>query len=204
VQDASRIVVLGSELTTGTGDSKGAGWLGRVLARMPKQQRQFFVFPLSMVSENSGDMLQRWRSEAFTRFSVETRNYLVIQIGYQDVLDGISSSRARLNLASMLDEARREGIETLVIGPVPTLNDRLNEEIGRLNASYADVAGRRMVRYVDCFGPLVSHPGWRTELEQNGLGLPGQMGYGLVAWLILNQGWFEWLDVAVDGEERFN
>lgn len=190
--------MLGSELTTGTGDPKGAGWLGRVLARTP-QQRPFFVFPLTMVSETSGGMLERWRSEAFHRFSIETRNYLAVQIGYQDLIEGVSTSRSRLNLASLLDEARQEGIEVFVIGPTPTLNPRLNEEIGRLSAAFQDVSGRRGVTYVDCFNSLVGHPGWRVELEQNLLGLPGQVGYGMLAWLVLNQGWHEWLGVVSDG-----
>ena len=197
MHDASRVVVLGSELTTGTGDPKGAGWLGRVLARTP-QQRPFFVFPLSMVSENSGSMLERWRSEGIHRFAIETRNYLAIQIGYQDIIDGVSTSRSRLNLASLLDEARQEGIDTFVIGPTPTLNDRLNDEIARLSGAFADVSSRRSVNFVDCFNPLVGHPGWRAELEQSLMGLPGQVGYGMLAWLVLNQGWHEWLGVVAE------
>lgn len=191
------MVVLGSELTTGTGDPKGAGWLGRVLSRTP-QQRPFFVFPISMISENSGALLERWRSEAFPRFTIETRNYLAVQLGYQDIIDGISTSRSRLNLASILDEARQEGIQVFVIGPTPTLNDRLNEEIARLSGAFQDVAGRRGVSYVDCFNALVEHPGWRAELEQSMLGLPGQLGHGLVAWLVLNQGWHDWLGIAAN------
>lgn len=187
--------MLGSELTTGTGDPKGAGWLGRVLARTP-QQRPFFVFPLAMVSENSGLMLERWRTEARQRFSIETRNYLAIQLGSQDLMDGVSTSRSRLNLASLLDEARQDGIHTFVIGPTPTLNEPLNEEIGRLSAAYQDVAARRGVAYVDNFNSLVNHPGWRVELEQSQMGLPGQVGYGLIAWLVLNQGWHDWLELA--------
>lgn len=187
--------MLGSELTTGTGDPKGAGWLGRVLSRTP-QHRPFFVFPISMVGENTGAMFDRWRTEAFKRFSIETRNYLAVQVGFQDIIDGISTSRSRLNLASTLDEARQEGIQVFVIGPTPTLNDRLNEEIGRLNAALQDVSGRRGVNYVDCFNSLVNHPGWRAELEQSALGLPGQVGYGMIAWLVLNQGWHEWLGIS--------
>lgn len=149
-----------------------------------------------MVGENTGAMFDRWRTEAFKRFSIETRNYLAVQVGFQDIIDGISTSRSRLNLASTLDEARQEGIQVFVIGPTPTLNDRLNEEIGRLNAALQDVSSRRGVNYVDCFNSLVNHPGWRAELEQSALGLPGQVGYGMIAWLVLNQGWHEWLGIS--------
>jgi acyl-CoA thioesterase I len=29
-------------------------------------------------------------------------------------------------------------------------------------------------------------------------GLPGQVGHGLIAWLVLNRGWYEWLDIKVE------
>jgi hypothetical protein len=28
--------------------------------------------------------------------------------------------------------------------------------------------------------------------------LPGQIGHGLIAWLVLNRGWYEWLGLSVD------
>jgi hypothetical protein len=41
----------------------------------------------------------------------------------------------------------------------------------------------------------VEHEGWNNELDASPHGLPGQVGYGLMAWLVLNRGWYEWLGI---------
>ena len=33
------------------------------------------------------------------------------------------------------------------------------------------------------------------ELQNSEWGLPGQQGHGLLAWLVLNAGWYAWLDL---------
>jgi hypothetical protein len=47
---------------------------------------------------------------------------------------------------------------------------------------------------VDAFTPLEHHDQWRSDLASNG-GLPGQAGYGLIAWLVLHRGWYPWLQL---------
>jgi hypothetical protein len=46
---------------------------------------------------------------------------------------------------------------------------------------------------VDFFHPLVDHEGYNLELEASARNMPGQTGYGLMAWLVLNRGWYQWL-----------
>ena len=38
------------------------------------------------------------------------------------------------------------------------------------------------------------HEQWRKDLAANH-GHPGQAGYGLMAWLVLHRGWYDWLDL---------
>jgi hypothetical protein len=66
-------------------------------------------------------------------------------------------------------------------------------EVSHLSDGFADVVKRRQLTYVDCFSPLVEHEGWLKELNENSRRLPGQVGYGLIAWLVMNRGWFEFL-----------
>jgi hypothetical protein len=33
-------------------------------------------------------------------------------------------------------------------------------------------------------------------MAESSNGIPGQVGHGLIAWLVLNRGWNEWLGVA--------
>jgi acyl-CoA thioesterase-1 len=190
-----RVVILGDELLSGAGDPKGLGWLGRVQARLP-QNEDVALFPLAMVNESSSELLERWKLEAMPRFSPETENYLVVALGTYDIKAELTISRSRLNLASLLDEAAREGVKIFVIGPTPTGVAELDFEIDQLNAGFEDVVKRRQIAYVDCFRPLKDHEGWLQEVSTHFRKLPGQVGYGLMAWLVLNKGWFEWLGLT--------
>jgi lysophospholipase L1-like esterase len=187
-----RVVVLGDELLTGAGDPKGLGWLGRVQARIP-QGDDVAVFPLAKIGETTAQLLDRWQAEALPRFSKETENYLVLALSSQDILAQTTISRSRLNLASLLDDAIREGVSVFVVGPTPTGVAEYDAEVSELNAGFADVVKRRQLKYVDCFSPLKEHEGWLAEVSNHPRRLPGQVGYGLMAWLVLNKGWFEWL-----------
>lgn len=192
-----RVVILGDELLTGAGDPKGLGWLGRVQARLPKGDDVAF-FPLAMVSETTGDLLERWRKEALVRFSPDTDNFLVLALSSQDIQAGITISRSRLNLASLLDDAMREGVKVFVVGPTPTGVGEYDQEVAHLSEGFHDVVKRRNLIYVDCFNPLKDHDGWLSELTNHPRRMPGQVGYGLIAWLVLNRGWFEWLGLTED------
>ncbi|MFM1784258.1 MAG: hypothetical protein RLZZ579_535 [Actinomycetota bacterium] len=190
-----RVVVLGDELLTAAGDPKGLGWLGRVQARTP-QGDDVAVFPLAKVGETTAQLLERWQSEALPRFSKDTENYLVIALSSQDILAQITISRSRLNLASLLDDAIREGVKVFVVGPTPSGVKEYDAEVEELSAGFADVVKRRQLKYVDCFNPLKEHDGWLAEVAAHPRRLPGQVGYGLIAWLVLNKGWFEWLGLT--------
>jgi acyl-CoA thioesterase-1 len=190
-----RVVVLGDELLTGAGDPKGLGWLGRVQARLPHGE-DVALFSLAKIGETTGALLERWRTEALPRFSKETENYLVIALGSTDIQAGTTLSRSRLNLASVLDDATREGVKVFVVGPAPTGVREYDSEVGELSLGFADVVKRRQMKYVDCFNPLREHEGYLAEVSQHPRRLPGQVGYGLIAWLVLNKGWFEWLGMT--------
>ncbi|MCR6491674.1 hypothetical protein LJB74_04265 [Cellulomonas sp. P24] len=52
--------------------------------------------------------------------------------------------------------------------------------------------------YVDTFTPLITHEQWLADLASGDGVLPGQAGYGLMAWLVLHTGWFDWLGLPDD------
>ncbi len=192
-QLSPRIVIIGDSLVTAAGDPKGMGWVGRVTAKTFAADPQAEVFALGAPNETSATIGARWASEVQRRISPETENRLVIALPNTDAVAGISTSRSRLNLATILDECRSAGIPTFVIGPLPSRNAALNRDIEHLASGFEDVCARRGVYFVDCFRPLVDHEGFKNELLESPSGHPGQLGYGLMAWLVLNRGWFEWL-----------
>lgn len=186
-----RLCVIGDELVTGTGDPRALGWLGRVLARtnMPPQS---YVFPLSMPGESTAELVERWERECFPRYESDTDNRLIVAIGTADVEAGLSTARTRLNLANIVDVAASRGLQVLVVGP-PPLRTSDTKQLAAVSRACEEVCERRGLPFIDLFNPLVSHDQWQDDIAMSDDGLPKQAGYGLLAWIVLHQGWFEWL-----------
>lgn len=188
-----RVAVIGDALVAGVGDPKGLGWVGRVSARTSRVNGQITLFGLGIPGETSAELLERWREETNRRFGDRTDPCrLVIGLGHADAIAGITLARTRLNLADILDEAQAQGLPAFVVGPPPGA-DPMNGALADVSAAYADVCLRRNVPYVDTFTPLVSHEDWLTDLAAGDGVHPGQAGYGLIAWLVLHNGWHSWL-----------
>jgi len=190
-----RIVIIGDDLVGAGGDPKGLGWVGRVIAKTQSEYPRVDFYPLATPEISTAGMSEQWLEEASKRFAADTDNRLIICLNPNDINAGISMSRSRLNLANILDTATSKGVQCFVISPIPSRNPQLNYDIEHLSAGFEDVASRRSLPFVDCFRPLVDHAGFNEELKNSVLGLPGQLGHGLIAWLVLNQGWYRWLDL---------
>jgi acyl-CoA thioesterase-1 len=185
-----RIAAVGDELLAGLGDPRALGWLGRVLARTPQDGMLLESYALPCPQEGTEGLAAR------RRFGNHSENRLVIGLSGRDIEFGLSTARSRLNLANILDSASQNRLEVFVVGPPPTLDPAQNRRLDELNTAFADVTTRRKHLYVDTFSPLLNHEQWRQDLAANG-GTPGQAGYGLMAWLVLHRGWFQWLGMAV-------
>ncbi|MEY4418335.1 MAG: hypothetical protein RIQ88_773 [Actinomycetota bacterium] len=190
-----RIVIIGDDLVSAGGDPKGLGWVGRVIAKTQSDYPKVDFYALPTPEITSAGLAEMWKSEAVKRFSDDTDNRLVISLNSNDINAGISMSRSRLNLANILDESATQGIKSFVISPIPSRNPQLNYDIEHLAAGFEDVASRRSLPFVDAFRPLIDHQGFNDELKNSNFGQPGQLGHGLIAWLVLNQGWYRWLDL---------
>lgn len=193
-EEQVRVCVVGDELVAGLGDARGLGWVGRVAARTPVET-PMLVVPLAVPDETSTALAARWEDECGRRFGHRTENRLVVALGSADLREGLSLARSRLNLANILDAARAERIECFVVGPPPR-PDVDAEALGALSHAFADVSARRQVRYVETFEPLRAHDQWHADVAAGNGTHPGQAGYGLLAWLVLHNGWHEWLGVA--------
>jgi hypothetical protein len=189
-----RLAAVGDELLAGLGDPRALGWLGRVLARTTPDNATLEAFSLAAPGEGTEELAARWLQEAGRRFSDHTENRLLIALSDRDLDLEISTARSRLNLANILDGAAQMSIKVLVVGPPPGLDADRNRRLADLSAAFADVTTRRKHVYVDTFTPLHAHEQWRSDLAANGGG-PGQAGYGLIAWLVLHRGWFQWLEI---------
>ena len=193
-----RVCVVGDDLVAGVGDPRSLGWTGRVGARTSRTEAQVTLFALGVPAETTAELLARWGGETERRFAgaaPEDRR-LVVGLGHEDLRQGLSPPRSRLNLANLLDECSARGPGVFVVGPPPAPEDWRNDRVGELSAAFADVCLRRGIPYVDCFTPLVTHEDWLTDLAAGDGVHPGQAGYGLMAWLVLHGGWHAWLGLS--------
>lgn len=191
------LVFLGASLVAGVGDPKGQGWVSRVVGRTHHPDLELTAYNLGVRGDTSADLLGRWKAECAPRWSGRVEKRLVISVGTADALSGVTLARHRLNLANILDDAASAGIGTFVVSPPPSDDDDLNSKLDVLVEAQADVCSRRGVPFVDCYRPLLGHEQWRTDLAASRVpNHPGQAGYGLIAWLVLHNGWYDWLQIS--------
>ncbi|HSU74787.1 MAG TPA: GDSL-type esterase/lipase family protein [Terrabacter sp.] len=191
------MVFLGASMVAGVGDPKGQGWVSRVVGRTHHPDLELTPYNLGVRGDTSADVLGRWKSECAPRWRGRSEKRLVISVGTNDAASGVTLARHRLNLANILDDAASAGIGTFVVSPPPTDDDELNTKLDVLVEAQADVCSRREVPFVDCYRPLLGHEQWRTDLAASRVAHhPGQAGYGLIAWLVLHNGWYDWLQIS--------
>lgn len=191
------LVFLGASLVAGVGDPKGQGWVTRVVGRTQHPDITVSAYNLGVRGDTSADLLERWVTEVPRRWVGRSERRLVVSCGTNDIASGITLARHRLNLANLLDDAASRGVATFVVSPPPSDDDELNSRLEVLVDAQADVCSRRSVPFVDCYAPLLGHDQWRTDLAASKVPHhPGQAGYGLIAWLVLHNGWNEWLQIA--------
>lgn len=187
------ICFVGASVLAGVGDPKALGWVGRVVARSIQPDLRLTAYNLGVRGQTSADVLRRWRVETEPRWRVGAARKLVLQAGAADLDAGISLARSRLNLATVLDDAIADGIAPFVVGLTPVLDDIRTERLQVLADDQAEVCERRGVPYVDCLRPLRGHEQWEPDLGTSDGVHPRQAGYGLIAWLVLHNGWTQWL-----------
>lgn len=189
-----RVFFLGDELVAGVGDSRGAGWVGRVMAQTITAP-PLVPLTLAVPGETTAQLGMRWYDEVSRRIDQDQQHRLVLGVGSHDLDEGISSARSRLYVATILENAIKLGMPTLVVGPPPRRDLPARSQEMFTNA-LADVCARRAVPFVDTFHPLQAHEQWNTDITMSGGYTPGQAGYSLIAWLVLHSGWHQWLGLA--------
>jgi acyl-CoA thioesterase-1 len=191
------LVFIGASLVAGVGDPKGQGWVSRVVGRTQHPDLELTAYNLGVRGNTSADVLERWRVECPPRWAGRAERRLVVSVGTNDAVQGITLARHRLNLANILDDAASTGIGTFVVSPPPSVDEELNGKLDVLVEAQADVCSRRGVPFVDCFRPLQGHEQWQSDVAASRVpNHPGQAGYGLIAWLVLHNGWYDWLQIS--------
>lgn len=196
---AVRLIALGDELIAGAGDTRMLGWLGRSAVRAAEGQVPVDLWPVALPGDTTYSLSQRWDRDVTQRIDVEgqqtgrTDHRVVLGLGRGDAVSGITVPRSRLNLATVLDGLERMRMPSFVVGPPPAADPELTARLREHSLAYADVCARRHLPYVEVIEHLADHDQWQSEMRSGDRDLPGQVGYGLMTWLVLNAGFERWL-----------
>ncbi|WP_116951297.1 GDSL-type esterase/lipase family protein [Jiangella endophytica] len=187
-----RVCVFGDSFVAGVGDPKALGWVGRVAARTPPSTGvELTAYPLGVRGEATEEVVVRMPLESAPRFARGDEHRVVLAPGVADAYRGVAVARSVAALEFGLSSV---SVPVLVVGPPPVGDDAMVARIGELDAAWSRLCERRDVPYVETFGPLAAKAAWQTARADDGLH-PDQTGYGLLAYLVLNGGWYPWLGV---------
>jgi hypothetical protein len=187
-----RVCVFGDSFVAGVGDPKALGWVGRVAARTPPSTGvDLTAYPLGVRGEATEEVVVRMPMESAPRFARGDEHRVVLAPGVADAHRGVPVARSVAALEFGLSSV---SVPALVVGPPPVGDEAMVARIGELDAAWADVCASRGVPYIPTFGPLSAKASWQQARADDGVH-PDQTGYGLLAYLVLNGGWYSWLGV---------
>ncbi|NEE02543.1 GDSL-type esterase/lipase family protein [Phytoactinopolyspora halotolerans] len=187
-----RVCVFGDSLVAGFGDPKALGWVGRVAARTPPSTGlELTTYQLGVRRQTTEEVVLRIPMECAPRFAHGDEHRIVVATGVNDANLGVDPARSaaalQFGLASM-------DVPALVIGPPPLGDAELRARIHDLDAAFAALCQSRDVPYISTYHPLAEHHAWDEARAEDGIH-PNQAGYGLLAYVILHEGWYRWLGV---------
>ncbi|MDR2508951.1 MAG: GDSL-type esterase/lipase family protein [Candidatus Ancillula sp.] len=181
------ICIVGDECVQGYGDELQLGFIGRILKRVAKDIN-VVTYNLGRFGADSTSVSKHLEADVNERLSADTdgevQNRLIIMMPSRDI-DQMPTSRSRLNLANILDKNNFPHYRAMVIGPTPRSLDE-NGRIAELSNACKDVCARRNIPYVDLFSSLVENKQWIHSMLASGAKYPDQVGYGLIAWVVLH------------------
>lgn len=131
----SGILVLGDSLSAEYGLSRGTGWVQLLAERLEKEAPQYSVVNASI----SGETTSGGRTRLPALLRQHSPAIVVIQLGANDGLRGLSLQAMHANLKAMVRAARDAGAKVLLIGMrVPPNYGR--DYARRFAATFAEVA----------------------------------------------------------------
>ncbi|MFE9826956.1 GDSL-type esterase/lipase family protein [Streptomyces sp. NPDC005791] len=195
-----RICFIGDSFVQGIGDPEHRGWVGRVLEAT---DRDITAFNLGIRRNTSEDVLRRCRQEVLPRILPGADNRLVISFGSNDSVEEegavrVEPARTLANLASILDDCRRQNISPLTVGPPPVVDagDGHLRRTAGLADEMAALCRARDVPFIATTLELADDPTWTREVMAGDGAHPGSGGYRRLADLVLAGQWREWITLS--------
>lgn len=197
-----RICFVGDSITVGSGDGNFLGWPGRLSVAETKRGHDVTLYNMGVRGETSEMVLPRWRRECDVRLPDHVNGRLVLSFGLNDTAEEsdvgirVPLEGSLSNARAIIDEARG-WLPTLVIGPVPIIDDMqpnvfpngiayhyTNARVAELNERTASLCSELGVPYLNVFVALQENPAWaQSQRDCDGVHATGE-GYQLIADMI--------------------
>jgi acyl-CoA thioesterase-1 len=184
-----RVCVFGDSFVTGVGDPKTLGWVGRVAARTPPSTGvALTMYQLGVRGQTTEDIVVRIPLESTPRFARGNEHGVVFAVPAGAAAElARSIATAEFGLGSV-------PVRRLVVGPPPLGPVEMRTKLAELDEALAAMCRRLEVPYISTYRALVGRRPWLEQPFPDGVH-PGQTGYGMLAYAVLNGGWYDWLGV---------
>jgi acyl-CoA thioesterase-1 len=107
-----RVVVLGDSLSAGYGLTQGAGWVALLDNRLKERKLDYSVANASI----SGDTTSGGRARLAAVLAREKPEGVVLELGANDALRGLSLTASEANLKAMIEASQAAGARVVLIG----------------------------------------------------------------------------------------
>lgn len=143
---SAKILVVGDSLSAGYGLERGESWVDLLQNRLHALGYEYQVINASISGDTTAGGLARL-GPALARYSPAV---VVIELGGNDGLRGLSLAVVRRNLHSMIEQARAANAEVVLLGMrIPTNYGKRYTE--RFHALYGDLARRFELSWISFF-----------------------------------------------------
>ncbi|CAG2138445.1 Esterase TesA precursor [Ralstonia mannitolilytica] len=133
-----RIVVLGDSLSAGYGLAQGTGWVALLDKRIKERKLDYSVANASI----SGDTTAGGRSRLPAVLARERPAIVILELGANDALRGLSLASSETNLKAMIEASQAAGAKVLLVGMRippnygPDYSERFFATFGKLAQQY--------------------------------------------------------------------
>lgn len=143
---ARRILVVGDSLSAEYGLRRGSGWVALLDARLRKDGLAAEVINASV----SGDTTAGGRSRLPALLKQHRPTHVVLELGGNDALRGLSLDATRTNLAEMARAAKATGARVLVVGMQvpPNYGRKYGDDFAALFSGVAKAEGAALVPFL--------------------------------------------------------
>lgn len=189
------VYFFGDSFVAGFGDPTGHGWIGRVQVEAP-DGLGFAAVNRGVPGATSADALRNWQDAAERLLAEDATDAgVVFSFGTNDVITGMPPGQSAETLAYALTLASSIGMPAFVVGP-PPIGD-LPEADRRLSVLSHDMGlmcAMHATPFVDVHDDLLASSVWMSEISVGDGSHPQKEGYGALAELVVDGGFFDWLD----------